>query len=173
MMTTSGFKLMEYDISKYDELKPVIEPKQERKSQIAAPVTPVVDWQIDEKLKALKRWANTTIQSDLRPKLTSLQNQIDKVDSDGVTKLAAIMKLLKPEMEKARPLVPAYDVPKPSLDVNANKVDMMRNVVRTGFIELGMLLRGVQDTMNKSSQNKEVVGFVQVVKSFKVVLDKA
>jgi len=173
MMITDGFKLLDYDIARWDELKPKEEPKIERKSQVMAPATPTVDWQMNEKIKALKRWANSTIQADLRPKVTNLQTQLEKAtEMDQVTKFANIMKLLKPEMEKARPQVPPYDVPKPTLEIGIAKIDMLKNVVRAGLTELSTLTRVIQEAMNKSNENKDVIGMVQIIKSIKTILDK-
>ncbi len=63
-VATNGFKLNEYNISQYDELKPIVQPKAVKQAPVQA--APVVDWQLDDKLKALKKWANTTIQFELR-----------------------------------------------------------------------------------------------------------
>jgi hypothetical protein len=57
---------MEYDISRWDDLKKV-EPKQQAPAEKKPSQAQVQnDAQLDEKLKALKKWGNTTIQSELR-----------------------------------------------------------------------------------------------------------
>ena len=64
----SNFKLEEYDLAKWDDMPKPVPKKPENKttSQRQLLAFEQRDSQLEEKLKTLKRWANTTIQQELR-----------------------------------------------------------------------------------------------------------
>ena len=60
-----GFKLEEYPIAKYDDIKKEA-PRPTIVKKIEKPAAPVFDPQLEQKLLTLKRWANTVVQQEIR-----------------------------------------------------------------------------------------------------------
>jgi hypothetical protein len=75
-------------------------------------------------------------------------------------------------MEKARSQISPYEVPVPDIDVLSPKIEMVKACIAAILSEFAMTLRGVQDLMNNTSNSKDIVSMVQLIKTFKSVLDK-
>lgn len=87
----------------------------------------------DQKILALKRWANTTIQSDLRASLRMLQNDLDGFkDPAQIVRLAQIVKLYQPEMEKAKQKIPAFEIPKSQV-TQGTKIELLKGVIEVSL----------------------------------------
>jgi len=85
---------------------------------------------LDEKLVALKKWGNVTIQSELRGKIASIQGKVDSsVETNDVVSVALIVKKLKPDVEKARSLIPPFVTPTVELASSVDKVAQLRAAI--------------------------------------------
>jgi hypothetical protein len=78
------------------------EEEKRNSTSIATPLSPEparahLQSSLPEKLIALKKWAHTTIQSELRPRLNDLQDRANKIsDIQQIVAIAQQLKLIKP-----------------------------------------------------------------------------
>jgi len=127
---------------------------------------------LDEKIVVLKKWAHTTIQSELRPKLTQIQDRNDAaVDPQHVVALAQIIKNLKPEVDKAKLVIPPFETPKAKLQGATTKIEQLKAVVSASVDELALTFRGIQKVLETTDSSKDVITMVQLVKGLKGVFD--
>jgi len=124
-----------------------------------------------KKLNVLRKWGNTTIQTEIRPRLGIMQDKCSQSnDVMEVYKIAQILVLLKPEIEKAKAQLLPFDFPPANLSSTKGKIDQLKIVTAAAIGEINLTVRGIQKLLDVDD-SQSIVSMVQVIKSFKVILD--
>jgi len=130
---------------------------------------------LDDKILVLKKWAHTTIQTDLRLKLTQIQNKVDTPNTDiqQIVGLAQAIQTLKPEVDKARLTIPIFETPKAKIDGGSAKIDQLKAIISAAVDELALTFRGIQKVLETTESQKDIVTMVQSVKGLKAAFEAA
>lgn len=159
----------------------VHQTKPQKSSQASIPKpklkpTPVLDpspsnssTNLDEKLTALRKWANVCIQSELRPEIQKLQSQANSSSSSiQLVQIAQDLRGVRTEMDKAKEKLPPFQAPQPC--DHPDKIQRLRGIVQANLEELAIVLRSIQTVLNETSDSQKVLSMVQIVKSLRSVL---
>jgi C2 domain/Leucine rich repeat/Leucine Rich repeats (2 copies) len=129
---------------------------------------------MEEKLNALKKWANGVIQQDMRGKLSAIQERSNTAaDPNVVVGLATIISQMQPTLQQVKTSIEPFDPPMPDASSSAPKIDQLKAVVTASCAEVAMCMRGIQRALAKARDQARVVELIQHTKALKAHLDKA
>lgn len=142
---------------------------------------------LDEKLVALKKWANTTIQSEMRfhffffktlfafftnlhffffrVEAQRLKDVANNSSLQDLIPLAQKLRDLKTEMAVAREKLPPFTTP--AIVNHPDKAQQLKNIVISLLDEFLTILRSIQTIMNETSDSQKIVAMIQMVKALK------
>jgi len=127
--------------------------------------------ELAQKLIVLKKWCNTTIQGELRPKCTNFAKNVStQTDLQQVMLYAQAIKLLRPEIEKIKPLITQYDAPKPVFGATASKIEQLIAAITAAANEALLVLRSLQTALDTATTTS-IVQLVTAIKGLKSAID--